>query len=160
MTPAVLGFCIGTTTMGLFTGSFLSGRLSAQMGTIRMILAGRVVDFAGLLAGQILYWLGAFNAVVFLGATAFVGVGNGLTTPSARAGPLSVRPHLVGSASGLSGALIVANGAVLTTVPGLVLTVGNGAWLLMLLMLASATGGLAAGFYVWRVDRQEGVPGR
>lgn len=158
MPPAALGFGIGTITMGFFAGSFISGRVSARAGPIRMVLAGRVVAFAGLSLGLMLYWLGAFSAAVFFGAAICVGLGNGLTIPSARASALSVRPHLAGSASGLSGALAVAGGAVLTALPGLVLTPQNGAWLLLLLMLGTAAAGLAAGLYVWDLDRRERRP--
>lgn len=155
MSPALLGFSIGSITMGFFAGSFLSGRYSVQMGTIWMILAGRIAAFAGLSVGLILYGAGLFNAVVFFGATVCVGFGNGLTVPSARAGALSVRPGLAGSASGLSGALTVAIGAVLTTVPAAVLTAENGAWVLLALMLGSAVAGLATALYVWDLDRRE-----
>jgi len=155
MSSAMLGFCIGTITMGFFTGSFISGRISQRMGLLWMVLAGRVVAFVGLAVGLVLYGLGLFNVVIFFGATVFVGLGNGLTVPSARAGTLSVRPHLAGTASGLSGAITVAGGAVLTALPALVLTVENGPWLLLLLMFGSAIGGLGAGLYVWWVDRSE-----
>lgn len=155
ISAASLGLSIGSITMGFFIGSFLSGRYAKRMGTIWMILAGRIVAFGGLAVGLTLYGAGVFNAVVFFGATICVGFGNGLTVPSARAGALSIRPRLAGSASGLSGALTVAVGAVLTTVPALVLTAENGAWLLLLLMFGSAAAGLATAVYVWHVDRRE-----
>ncbi len=156
MSPMILGFCIGSITMGFFFGSYLSGRLAARKGTLWMVLAGRIVAFGGLAAGLVLFALGLFNEAVFFGATIFVGVGNGLTTPSARAGAMSVRPHLAGSASGLSGALIVAGGAILTLIPGAVLTAENGVWVMLLLMLATAFAGVLAALYVWDLDRREG----
>ncbi len=51
--------------------------------------------------------MGSVNALSLFGATVFVGLGNGLTMPSASAGALSVRPDLAGSTSGLTGALTV-----------------------------------------------------
>ena len=156
VSPALLGLGLGSITSGFFLGSFLSGRYSARMGLLWMVMAGRVVAFAGLAAGLGLYAVGLFHPLVFFAAAICTGIGNGLTTPSARVGSLSVRPHLAGSASGLSGALIVAVGAVLTVLPGLLLTSQNGVWVLMALMMALAAGGLASGLYVWVLDRREG----
>ena len=121
-----------------------------------MVMAGRLVAFAGTGVGLVLYAVGLFHPLVFFAAAICTGIGNGLTTPSARVGSLSVRPHLAGSASGLSGALIVAMGAVLTVLPGLLLTKANGVWVIMALMMALAAGGLASGFYVWLLDLREG----
>jgi MFS transporter, DHA1 family, multidrug resistance protein len=45
-----------------------------------------------------------------------MGLGNGMTLPSANAGVVSVRPHLAGSASGLGGALQIGGGAGLATI--------------------------------------------
>ncbi len=148
MSPARLGMGIGSITLGFFCGSFLSGRYAQRMGPLWMVMAGRIVAVAGLLAGLALYAAGLFNAMVFFAAAISTGFGNGLTVPSARAGALSVRPDLAGSASGLSGALTVAAGAALTLLPGALLTPENGAWMLLVLMLGSALGGLAAALYL------------
>jgi len=155
MSSASLGFGIGTITMGFFVGSFLSGRYSTRMGLMWMIMAGRIVALAGLGLGLGLYAIGGFNAYVFFGAAICVGIGNGLSTPSARVGALSVRPNLAGSASGLSGALIVGTGAVLSLIPGTVLTAENGAWGLMTLMVATSVLGLASAIYVQLLDQRE-----
>ncbi len=61
----------------------------------------------------------------------FVGIGNGLTNPSSTAGALSVRPALAGSASGLSGALTVGAGAVLTSFTGAFMTEENAVYKLV-----------------------------
>ena len=54
------------------------------------------------------------------GFTLFIGLGNGLTMPSANAGTLSVRPALAGTAAGLGGAQVMALGALLSTLTALV----------------------------------------
>ena len=156
MSPTVLGLGIGSITMGFFTGSFISGRIARRKGLLWMIMAGRIVAFAGLATGLVLYAAGLFHPLVFFAAAICTGAGNGLTIPSARAGTLSVRPHLAGSAAGLSGALIVAMGAVLTVLPGLLLTPQNGVWLIMALMGVLALGGLASALYVRALDQREG----
>ncbi len=147
LSPAVLGLGIGSITFGFFFGSFLSGRIASRVGVARMILTGRAVPVIGIGLGLLAYGLGYFSAWMFFAAAITAGIGNGLTTPSARAGSMSVRPDLAGSASGLGGALVIAFGAVLTQVTGAVLTEQNGAWMLLALMLGLSLAGLAlAGF--------------
>jgi len=88
-----------------------------------------------------------------------VGVGNGLTTPSANAGALSVRPKLAGSAAGLSGALTIAGGGLISGLTGTVLTPDNAAHALLAIMLLASFAGLLAVLYVIWVDRQDQSPG-
>jgi DHA1 family bicyclomycin/chloramphenicol resistance-like MFS transporter len=95
------------------------------------------------------------NEAVFFGAMILSGVGNGLTSPNATAGAVSVRPQLAGSASGLSAALIVAMGAVTTTLTGWLVTEENGLLLIPGLMVGASLLGLAAALYVRQVNRQE-----
>lgn len=156
MSPATLGFCMGTITAGFMLGSFLSGRFARRYALTTMMIAGRVVACAGLLAGLGLLMTGVMHVSLLFGATIFVGIGNGLTMPSCNAGALSVRPQLAGSASGLSGALTVAAGAVLTPITGAVLTEGNAAYALLVIMLLASLIALIAALYVLRSDRKDG----
>ena len=94
LTPARLGFYMGTITAGFFLGSFLSGRYVKRCELTTMMIAGRVVACAGLVAGLVLFASGYVNALTLFGATVFVGIGNGLTMPSSNAGALSVRAEL------------------------------------------------------------------
>lgn len=151
MSPSILGVTMGTITAGFAFGSFLSGRYSVRYGPTTMMIAGRIVACTGLLAGLALYFAGIVHVLSIFGATIFVGVGNGLTMPSSNAGALSVKPHLVGSAAGLSGALTVAGAAVLATVTGAVLSEENAAPALLAMMLLSSAMALVAALYV-RLD--------
>ena len=92
--------------------------------------------------------------MTLFGACMFVGVGNGLTMPSSTAGAMSVRPELAGSASGLSGALTAAGGAIMSALTGAILTEQNCSTLLATMLLSSAIG-LAAAFYVYWLDQRE-----
>ena len=83
----------------------------------------------------------------FFASTIFVGLGNGITMPGSNAGAMSVRPELAGSAAGLSGALIVTGGAILTAATGTAVTETNGAQTLLTLMLTAS--GLGLGFSIW-----------
>ena len=155
MSPATLGFYMGTITAGFVLGSFLSGRFAARHALTTMMIAGRFAACAGLILGLVLLLSGVVNVVSLFGACVFVGVGNGLTMPSSSAGAMSVRPTLAGSASGLSGALTVAGGAVMSAITGAILTVENAAYALLGMMLLSSLLGLAAALYVLWLDRRE-----
>jgi MFS family permease len=155
MSPAMLGVAIGSSTAGFILGSFLSGRLAARRTLTAMMIAGRLVACAGLAAGLLLLAFGIVSVATVFGACVFVGIGNGLTFPSANAGAMSVRPALAGSAAGLSGALTVAGGALLSAIAGTVLTEANAAPAMLAMMLLASLLGLAAALFVLRVDRRE-----
>ena len=152
MSPAALGFCLGTITAGFAIGSYLSGRYARRYSLATMMIAGRLVACAGLLLGLALFLAGFVHPLSLFGATIFVGVGNGLTIPGSNAGALSVRPQLAGSAAGLSGALTVAAGAVLTSVTGAVIDAANGAYVLLGLMLLNTVLALLAALHVRWLD--------
>ena len=106
--------------------------------------------------GLVFLKVGIVHEVTLFGACAFVGLGNGLTMPSSIAGAMSVRPTLAGSASGLSGALTVAGGAVMSGITGAILTGENAGFALLGMMLFSSSLGMVAAFYVQWVDWREG----
>ena len=146
---------MGSITAGFVLGSFLAGRTAKRYRLTTMMIAGRLVACAGLMAGLVLVLAGIVNVVTLFGAMMFVGLGNGLTMPSSSAGALSVRPELAGSAAGLSGALTVGGGAVLSAITGAILTEENGAYGLLGTMLFSSLMALVAALYVLRIDRRE-----
>ncbi|MEL7379806.1 MAG: multidrug effflux MFS transporter [Pseudomonadota bacterium] len=147
VTTAELGFYIGTITVGFMIGGFLAGRMGKHFEPTTMMIAGRVVACSGLTGGAILLSSEITSAELFFASTIFVGIGNGITIPGSNAGAMSVRPDLAGSAAGLNGALIVAGGAVLTAATGNLVPPANGAFALLLLMLAASA--LALFFAVW-----------
>jgi MFS transporter, DHA1 family, multidrug resistance protein len=157
MSPTALGIAMGSITGGFILGSFLSGRLASRHALTTMMIAGRIVACTGLAVGLGLLLAGMVHAVTLFGACMFVGVGNGLSTPSSSAGAASVRPELAGSASGLSGALSGAVGAVMSAITGAMLTVDNGPFLLLGMMLLSSSMALVAALYVFWLDRREPV---
>lgn len=144
---AELGFYIGTITVGFMIGGFLAGRLGKHVKPTTIMIAGRVVARVGLAGGLALLSSGITSAELFFASTIFVGLGNGITMPGCNAGAMSVRPDLAGSAAGLSGALIVAGGAVLTAATGSLVPSTSGGVALLLLMFAASV--LALLFAVW-----------
>lgn len=155
MSPAELGVWMGTITLGFIIGSALSSRISRNYALSTMMIVGRAFAVVGIGVPLILLSLGFVSAPVFFGAMVMSGIGNGMTTPNAAAGTLSIRPHLAGSASGLSSALIVGNGAVVSTLTGALVSGQNGIILLPLMMLLASILGLALALMVRVIDRQE-----
>lgn len=156
LSPAALGFYMGTMTAGFALGSLVSGRCARRYPLTTMMISGRVIACIGLLAGLVLFLAGFRNALSLFGATVFAGLGNGLTMPSSNVGAMSVRPELAGSAAGLAGALTVGSGAVLTLITGLILTEKLGAYQLLGMMLFCSLMALVAALRVLRIDRSEG----
>ncbi|SDW50015.1 drug resistance transporter, Bcr/CflA subfamily [Ruegeria halocynthiae] len=158
LSPAMLGLGIGIITGGFMVGNFVTGRIAKRTQLTTMILVGRIVASAGPFCGLLLF-IGNMGSVwVFFGSAICVGFGNGLTNANASAGVMSVRPKLAGSAAGLSGALIVALGAVLTMVTGTFVSPENGPYLVLSMMCGSSFAGLLAVLYVRRLDRNDPLP--
>ena len=158
MSPATLGFYMGSTAAGFVLGSFLAGRLAERYPLTTMMIAGRIVACAGLAVGLGLLLSGFVHAASLFGACMFLGFGNGVTMPSSNAGAMSVRPELAGSASGLSGALTGAGGALVSAITGTILTGENAAFVLLGMMLLSSSVSLLAALYVLWLDRREPDP--
>lgn len=158
VSPAMLGFYMGTITAGFALGSFLSGRYARRFPLTTMMIAGRIAACAGLTVGLGLFLAGVVHELSLFGATIFAGLGNGLTMPSANAGVLSVRPALAGSASGLGGALTIGGGAVLASITGAIVTAEHGPHQLLGMMLFCSVMGLLAALYVLRIDIRDRFP--
>ena len=116
------------------------------------MVAGRIVAVLGVGAGLIVMMFGYLHPVVLFGSVVFIGVGNGLTLPASNSGAMSVKPELAGSASGLSGAAVVAAGAILTFGTGAVLNETSGAYVLMAILMAVNVLGLISAMYVRAVE--------
>ncbi len=152
LTPAMLGLQFFFMASGYMLGNFVSGRYASQIGINRMMLSGNVIGIAGIVAAILLITGGAESAYAFFVPLALIGVGNGVTLPSANAGMVSVQPHLAGSASGLGGAMTIGGGAALSVLASSVLSRENGTWPLLLVMLAT---GLVALLTTYVVRLQE-----
>ncbi len=156
LTPSQYGFYFGLISIGYMLGNFVSGRFSKRVGMNRMMLAGNVVTTVGLCASLALFLGGSMHALALFGPAAFVGIGNGMTLPSANAGIVSVRPHLAGSASGLGGALTLGGGAVLAAITAALLSPDSGPYPLLITTLLSAVAGVFTTLWVVRRARVKG----
>ncbi len=155
MSPAELGVYIGTITLGFIIGSAISSRVSGRFQLSTMMIAGRLLAALGLGIAALFILAGQLSVPLFFGAMVLSGMGNGMTTPNASVGVMSIRPHIAGSASGLSAALIVLVGAFTTTITGAVVTETNGAFALPFLMCLASLIGLGCALLVRIIDRRE-----
>ena len=144
LSPAEVGYWFAAPSIGYLLGNFASGRWSILVGMDRMILWGAVVTVAALAVSLTADLAQLHHPLMFFGAVAFMGLGNGMVMPNANAGMMSVRPELAGTASGLGGAMAVAGGAALAALAGYFLVPGAGATPLLVIMLLSALGSLGA----------------
>ena len=119
--------------LGYMTGNFLSGRFSEKVGPDTMIRLALIPAFIGVT----LFWLlsSIAHPLAFFIPMYFITLSNGLTIPNATAAALSVRPDLIGSSSGLSGALQIAFGATVTILVGF--TQNGQPWPLLIVITGS-----------------------
>lgn len=157
LTAAQLGVYFGAPAAGYFFGNFISGKFSVRFGINRMVYWGCWLNLFGVALSGGLTAVGADNVYTFFGLMTFVGLGNGMAIPNATSGALSVRPHLAGTASGLSGAIMLGLGAALSALAGWVLVPGSGPLALLGIMIATAVAGLLAILLVIRRARQLGL---
>ncbi|MGF1681365.1 multidrug effflux MFS transporter [Photobacterium minamisatsumaniensis] len=147
MSPSVFGLYFAFTPLGYLIGNYLSGRFSKHYGMQKMIAAGIVFAAIGLVAILLLSYSGLTTPIIFFGLMFLVGLGNGLILPNATVGMLSVKPELIGSASGLGAAIMTGGGAILSTSASIVVYSGSGVTPMVWLMLL--TFGLVALLYWW-----------
>ena len=150
--PTELGLLIGTTSLGFFIGSFFSTKFSKYLGLTQMILVGRVIAVFGISLGLILVLKGYISTFTIFGSMVFIGLGNGFSLPSSHVGIMNVRSDLAGSASGLSGAMAVAFGAIVATLMGVMLTEENGAYSFLFILLITKLISLIAAYYVHIIE--------
>ncbi|MEO1331515.1 MAG: multidrug effflux MFS transporter [Pseudomonadota bacterium] len=156
LSSSALGLGIGSITAGFFVGNYLSGRFARRVGITGMMLLGRLSACLGMIGGLALFGLGLGGVATLFGACMLVGLGNGLTMPSANAGAMSLRPRLAGSAAGLAGSMTVAGGALISSLAGAIVVGPSGVYALLGLMLLCAVVGLLATLYIRRIDALEG----
>lgn len=156
LSTTTLGLVFGVPAIGYAMGNYLSGRFSTRYGINTMVLVGSLIVLSGTSLSLIIFALGYGSVFIFFGFMTFVGLGNGLTIPNATAGALSVRPGLAGTASGLSGAIMLAGGAALSQLAGTLLHPGTGAWPLLWMMFGSGLSAVIATLAVIRRARKLG----
>jgi DHA1 family bicyclomycin/chloramphenicol resistance-like MFS transporter len=99
-------------------GNFCAARLTARVGTHRMILAGCLGSFAGAAVTLALVLAGFWTAWAIFLPTSFGAFCQGLAMPNTQASFVSVEPQAAGTASGLGGFLQMGTAALVAQVVG------------------------------------------
>ena len=157
LSPAATGLYLGMIAFGYMTGNLITGRYASRMGINQTMMIGCLISTFGIGAGLLVNLFVVQHPLAVFGFCIFVGLGNGLTMPSATTGILSVRPGLAGSASGLGSAMMIGGGAGLSALAGALLSKESGAAPLLALMVASAICSVIATTYVIRRARTVGA---
>ncbi len=142
------GIGIGSITVGFLVGNFFSGRYSQSVGLNQMVLTGRLVAVLGILGCILVVSNGYDSALILFSGITFVGLGNGLTMPSASSAVMYVKRELSATASGLYGAVIIAFGAVFTSITGSVVMAHPQSLTLLYLISAPMIAGLIIAVWV------------
>ena len=153
LSPAEVGIGVGSITGGFLVGAAISARQARRVGAGVLLVSGRVVSVVAMALAATVSAVGVSHPMALFGLTIFVGLGNGLTLPSANAGVMSVRPTLAGTAAGLSGALSMALGAVLSTLTALVVERSATQSALLAMILGCALLSFAAAIVAIRLER-------
>ncbi|WP_050927928.1 MFS transporter [Aestuariivita boseongensis] len=150
LSGTTLGIGLGSITAGFMAGSFTGARLSKRIHPDTVMFSGRVLSVSGLVTGLLALSLTDPSALSLFAFTLFIGLGNGLTTPTANAGALSVIPERSGTASGITGALTVGLGALTTLAVGWAMTATPTPTALLATLLAIKLASLATAWFAWR----------
>lgn len=152
--PVVLGIYMGMVPAGFMLGSYTVGHTSTRFSPHAFMLAGRILTCAGLLIGGALAAFGAAHPLAFFAPCVAVGLGNGLSMPTANAQVLSIRPGLAGTASGLASAFTVMGAGLVAFCAGWVVNAANARLAVPGAMLASSLLSLGAAVWIARAERR------
>ncbi len=153
LTPTQIGLYFMFVSFGYVSGNFLSGRYAERIGLEKMMITGAAVTVLGVLVSIALFSSEIYHPISLFGPMLIVGIGNGLSLPSASAGAVSVRVDLAGSAAGLMGCLQVAGGATLSFFAAYFLGPDTGPFPMLVIMLASSITCLIASTMIYRAPR-------
>jgi DHA1 family bicyclomycin/chloramphenicol resistance-like MFS transporter len=135
-TSAEYGLWFFVPSIGFMAGNFAVSRLTARFGIDALIWWGIALTIVGCLLNVVTYIAlpGWEMATIFL-PQIVIGFGNGLLLPTAVAGAVSIRPQVAGTASGMTGFIQMAIGAVAAQLGGHVIAHATDATPMLLLML-------------------------
>lgn len=159
LSGAYVGAMLGLLPAGFMLGSFVTARSATRIDPHKIIVIGRIVTLVGIGTGIILYIAGVNEPLAFFVPCMTIGLGNGLTMPSANAGVLNLAKSGAGAALGLASAITVSGAALLSFAAGFTLQAGNArAMTLLALAIASILAlGVAAYIYLQALRRPEHI---
>jgi len=132
--PSEYGLWFIPVAGGWVLGNFLTSRMATRLGIERMVLFGALVAIAASILLAVFLAAAPLSPLRLFAPLAAIGVGHGLSQPSAMAGAIGVRPEVIGRASGLVGFVQMATGAASAQLLGLMQQ--DSAWPLILMVVA------------------------
>ena len=118
VSPGVFGLCFGSVSLGIMTGTFLSGRFGATLGLDRTILCGTVLGATAGLILATLAWSGILTVAAVIGPMYVFAIGLGLTLPNGMAGAIGPFPRMAGLAAAVAGFLQMTGSALYSVAVG------------------------------------------
>ena len=109
--PDGIGWFIMAVPVSYILGNFMTSRLIAQAGELRVMAWGQVLTVTGLLIMLALGLGGVQTALAVALPLILLGLGHGLINPPALAGTVGVMPALAGSAAAVAGLMQQLTGA-------------------------------------------------
>lgn len=112
-TSAEYGLWFTISSLGYMSGNFAVSRLSERYGIDRLIRWGLLIELVGAVGCALILACAPANtpAMLFI-PQVIISFGNGLMLPNALSGAIGVRPQASGAASGMTGFMQMALGAV------------------------------------------------
>ena len=154
VSPGVFGLCFGAVSLGIMTGTFLSGRFGATLGLDRTIRCGTILGATAGLALAALAWSGIVTVPTVIGPMYVFAVGLGLTLPNGMAGAIGPFPRMAGLAAAVAGFLQMTGSALYSVAVG---RFYDGTARPMTTAIALAGVGALASFWWLRWRRRPGV---
>ncbi|MBM3504018.1 MAG: multidrug effflux MFS transporter [Alphaproteobacteria bacterium] len=139
-------------TLTFLLANALAGRISTRFGIGPMVWLGGLVSLAAAVVMVLVILAWGLSPYTLFFPTAIVGVGNGLSMPSANAGAINVDPTLAGTAAGLAAFLTMALSAVFAQLAAQ--WADGTAWPLTGLILGGTIVSVAAGALPWWLHRR------
>lgn len=155
LSPTAYGSWFMLITGGYVVGNFLSGRYAEHFGVAWMIIIGSVLSVIAVMVMAGIISSGYLAPVWLFLPMGLAGIGNGLVLPSAIAGAISVRPDIVGAASGLAGSVQVGTGAAISAIAGIALDGSKTGMPLLWVMAVSALLALATALAIHAYCREK-----
>ena len=152
---AMVGAYMGLVPAGFIVGSYTVARCGRRWQPIQFIIAGRLLTCAGLLVGVALAALGFAHPLAFFGPCVCVGLGNGLTMPTANSRVLSIHAGFAGTALGLASAMTAIGAGATAFAAGLFVDESHPRNALLAAMSTTSLLSLGIAVFIARSERQQ-----
>ena len=148
------GLYFSSIATGYIIGNYLSGKFSIRMGINKMVMGGSIITFLILLFGVMLQFMGFTHPFAVFAPLSLIGIGTGITAPSASVGIINARPEISGSASGLGGSLQIGGAAIISAISGILVAMSNSALTLLGGMLVCSMLCVASSLYANSIEER------